>query len=370
MMLGVLSEQGGSIGNLARSGQDGRFINQYLARYAEAFEYVYYFSYADENPTVPPRCEVARNRWQLPRWLYAFLIPFLHARSLRRCAVLRVMQLTGEVPAIVAKLIYGIPFVATYGYEYALHAAADGAGPLRAGLFRLRTRVALAFADRIIVTNPRIRAKVERTIGPSRVLFIPNAVDTRHFHPESETHGRMPQPARILFVGRLSPQKNLPMLIDAASRLGRAVVVRLIGDGPLASALAQQAAAAGVDLELPGVLSHEALPDELRRASVFVLPSSIEGHPKALIEAMSCGCVCVGTDVDGIRDVLVDGTTGLLTPSTTDDLALTLKRALDDETLRRRVSMNARAYVLEHYDIAVTLAAEIRALSELGGHSV
>jgi glycosyltransferase involved in cell wall biosynthesis len=366
MTLGVLSEQGGSIRNLAASGQAGRFVDQYLARYAEAFEHVYYFSYADESPTVPPRCSVVRNRWRLQRWLYAFLMPVLQARSFRECAVLRVMQLTGEVPAILAKLAYGVPFVATYGYDYAMHAAADGAGPMRARIFRMRTRVALAFADRVIVTNPRIRANVESRIGAARVLFIPNAVDTRQFSPAPKEDAGT-EPARILFIDRLSPQKNLPMLIDAAARLGRPVVVRLVGTGPLAGALADQAAAAGLQLELPGVVAHEELPEEFRGATLFVLPSSIEGHPKALIEAMSCGCVCVGTDVEGIRDVLAHGVTGLLAPPTTDDLIVAIRRALDDRELRRRLSANARAHVLEHYDISVTLAAEIRAMRALAG---
>ncbi len=364
MRLGVLSEQGGSIRNLAASGQARRFVDQYLARYAEAFEHVYYFSYADESPPVPPRCSVVRNRWGLQRWLYAFVLPFVQARSFRQCAVLRVMQLTGEVPAILAKLVYGIPFVATYGYEYAVHASADGAGPLRAQMFRMRARVALAFADRVIVTNARIRAHVESRVGPGRVLFIPNAVDTRQFAPVAETPA-IPDPVRILFVGRLSPQKNLPMLIDAASRLGTRVVVRLVGSGPLASALTAQAAAAGVELELPGVVNHENLPDEFRRATLFVLPSSVEGHPKALIEAMSCGCVCVGTDVEGIRDVLQDGVTGLLAATTAAGLLSALRRALVDPELRARLATNARAYVLAHYDISVTLAAEIRAIRSL-----
>jgi glycosyltransferase involved in cell wall biosynthesis len=364
--LGVLSEQGGSIQNLAASGQARRFIDQYLARYAEAFDRVYYFSYGDEAPTVPDGCTVVPNRWRLQRWFYAFLMPFLQARSFRACSVLRVMQLTGEVPAILAKLAYGIPFIVTYGYEYAVHAAVEGAGPLRVQAFRMRTRVALAFADRVIVTNPRIRANVERRIGAARVLFVPNAVDTELFSP-APFDEEPEDPPRIVFVGRLSPQKNLAMLIDAAARLGRPVVVRLVGGGPLAGDLSARAAAAGVPLELPGVLPNEELPGELRRASVFVLPSSIEGHPKSLIEAMSCGCVCVGTDVEGTRDVLENGVTGLLARPTVDDLVVALERALEDRALRARLSANARAFVVQHYDIAATLATEVRALRSLAG---
>lgn len=366
MTLGVLSEQGGSIRNLAASGQAGRFVDQYLARYAQAFERVYYFSYADESAPLPPGCVLVPNRRRMQRWAYALLLPFLEARSFRECAVLRVMQLTGEVPAILAKLAYGVPFVATYGYDYGKNARAEGAGRLRSALFRLRTRVALGFADRIIVTNPRIRADVERRIGAGRVLFIPNAVDTRAFAPPAEARAAADLPT-ILFVGRLSPEKNLPLVIQAAAALARPVRLRFIGSGPLAAALASQAAAAGMPLELPGVVPHEQLPDELRRADLFVLASSSEGHPKSLLEALSCGCVCVGTDVEGIRDVIRDGENGLLAPVRVEALRAAFERALGDAGLRDRLGRNARAGIVARYDIAATLAAEIEALRALAG---
>lgn len=365
MILGVLSEQGGSIRNLSASGQAGRFVDQYLRRYAESFEHVYYFSYADEAPPVPGGCSVVANRWRLQRWVYAFAMPFLQARFFRRCAVLRVMQLTGEVPAILAKILYGVPFVATYGYDYGIHARADGAGRLRAALFRLRTRIALAFAERVIVTNPRIRAEVERRIGAERVLVVPNAVDTEAFSPSA---GDAPgEPVRIVFVGRLSPQKNLPLVIQAVAHWPDPVVLRFVGTGPMAGPLRTAAAAAGVTLELPGVVPHEQLPDELRRATVFVLASSIEGHPKALLEAMSCGCACIGADVEGIRDVLQHEKTGLLVPPHPAALRDALKRLLDDPGLRGRLGANARQFAVEHYDISVTLAAEITAMRMLAG---
>lgn len=362
--LGVLSEQGGSIRNLSASGQGSRFVGEYLRRYADAFPAVYYFSYEDEDAALPPRCHLVRNRWRLHRWVYAFTLPLLQARRFRDCGVLRVMQLTGEVPAIIAKVLYGIPFIATYGYDYAVHARTDGAGAIRTALFALRTRMTLAFADRVIVTNPRIKALVERRIGVARVLFVPNAVDTQRFAPVNEPPVGPPV---ILVVGRLSPQKNLPLLLDAVARLKQDVIVRFVGDGPVAPVLAAKAAQTGLRVEFAGVVDHERLPDEFRRATVFAIPSRIEGHPKALIEAMSCGCACVGTNVEGIRDLLTDGATGLLVPEDPEPLAKALTTLLENPARRRELGANARRHVVQHYDIAVTLAAEVDALTALTG---
>jgi glycosyltransferase involved in cell wall biosynthesis len=171
----------------------------------------------------------------------------------------------------------------------------------------------------------------------------------------------------ILFVGRLSPEKNLPLLVRAASHLSRRVTVRIIGSGPEKDTIVEEAGTCNVRVDFGGVVEHYALPDEFRRATIFVLPSSGEGHPKVLIEAMSCGCACIGTDVRGIRDLLVDRETGVLVPLDEARLAAAFDELLADPALRQRLGTNARAYVLQHYDIAATLATEINALKRVGG---
>jgi glycosyltransferase involved in cell wall biosynthesis len=362
--LGVLSEQGGSLANLAKSGQDRRFVESYLARYTRHFEHVNYFSYANETADLPTGCTLVGNRWGLHRWVYAPLMPWLHAHAFRECAVIRVMQMTGEVPAILAKLIYRIPFIATYGYEYPVNARIEGGGRVRAALFSFRTRLAMRFADRVIVTTPRLRDLVAAEIGHDKLVFVPNGVDTVSFAPAEEPAPTWVPPV-VLCVGRLVPVKNLSLLLDAVSRLERPVRVRLIGDGPERGALEQQARRLKVNLECPGVLPHQQLPVEFRRASVFAMLSRSEGHPKALLEAMSCGCICVGTDSEGIREVIRHGENGLLTAPAPDAVADALRTALDDAPLRARLSRGARALVEANYDLNRTLSAEILAIKEL-----
>jgi glycosyltransferase involved in cell wall biosynthesis len=364
MIIGVLSEQGGSLRNLAASGQAQRFVDQYLARYARHFERVYYFSYADEAPPLPDGCMVIGNRRRWHRWLYAFLLPLLHHRRFRECNVLRVMQMTGEVPAILAKALYGIPFAATYGYEYARNAELEGSGRFRAWLFRRRTRMAVRLADLVIVTNPALRGRIEQRIGATRVAFVPNGVDTSRFSPGPPRDAG--NPVHLLAVGRLSPEKNLSLLLRAAARLPMPVVVRLVGAGVEEKALRQMALDLGVALELCGVVAHERLPELLRSADLFVITSRREGHPKALIEAMSCGCVCVGTRVEGIRDVITDGEDGLLAEPEDGPLAAALGRALADRPLRDRLRQRAREKATRDYDIDINLQTEVEALLRLG----
>jgi glycosyltransferase involved in cell wall biosynthesis len=119
-------------------------------------------------------------------------------------------------------------------------------------------------------------------------------------------------------------------MLEAVAAVGNLQLV-LVGDGSLRDALAKRATGLGVDIELIGVVPHKTLPSHLQKADLFVLPSHIEGHPKALLEAMSVGLPCVATDVPDTRDLLLDGETGIFCPGTDpSDLAIGLRRFLQD----------------------------------------
>jgi glycosyltransferase involved in cell wall biosynthesis len=149
-------------------------------------------------------------------------------------------------------------------------------------------------------------------IDPERIAVIPNGVDASFFHePRREPQAR----ARLLFVGRLSVQKNLFLLLRALEGVSSRFETTLVGDGELAGELKKTVR----DLRLEGVRFYgRADAAELRQlyrdADLFVLPSDREGMPLALLEAMAAGLPVVGTDVPGIRDVVTQGESGILVP--------------------------------------------------------
>jgi len=163
-------------------------------------------------------------------------------------------------------------------------------------------------ASQIIVTTKTMQKEMlERGQKLSKhITVIPNYVDTELFLPLPE----LKTPEEVIFVGRLSEQKNLSSLIEATSTLN--VKLRIIGSGPLEYNLKEQASKVGGKVIFSGSYPNEKIPQALNQAAIFVLPSFYEGHPKALIEAMSCGLPVIGTDVDGIHDVIQHGETGWL----------------------------------------------------------
>jgi len=96
--------------------------------------------------------------------------------------------------------------------------------------------------------------------------------------------------------------------------------------------------------------------DAYDRADVLVLPSDAEGFGLVLIEAMASGVPVIGTDVDGIRDVITHMQTGLLVPARSPlDLAKAIQTLRDQPTLRMRLVNNARQKVVDHFSWAKTI---------------
>ena len=368
MILGLLPEIRGGLGVLAQSGQHTRFVDGYLRAYARAFDEVRYFSYRREtlaqysdDTGLATRVRVVPGASWHP-WLYAGLMGLRHGRALRECSVLRVFHLTGVIPALLARRRFGVPFATTYGFHYDRLARTRP----RAWLHRRLEQLALAEADAVIVTTPELQAYVSgRARSPQAVHLLPNAVDTDKFRPAARPGGATPT---VLYVGRLSAEKNLGGLLAAAGKLrGRLdLTLRFVGEGALRDELAREAARAGVRLELLPVVEHGRLPAVFAAADVFVLPSFTEGHAKVLLEAMSCGLPCVASNVGGNRAAVADGRTGLLVdPGDPGALAAAIERLLSDHDFARRLGEAARREIVERYHLAPAMAREIELLRAL-----
>ncbi|MFZ1061411.1 MAG: glycosyltransferase family 4 protein [Candidatus Rokuibacteriota bacterium] len=378
MELGLLPALGGGIAELRRTGQDSRLIDGYLTPYVGAFDRVWYFSYLPETLADYTRdarllqsVRLVAPRSRRPRLLRALALPLAHRDAFRRCGVLRVFQVTGVIPALLARALWGIPYVTTYGFWYGRLSRPGPSRPAK----RLLERVGLRQAAGVIVTTEELRAHVASFTSPDRVHLIPNGVDTGRFTPSpprgrGKGEGETAAPWMILYVGRLEAEKNLATLVTAAAKVASRFPVRLalIGAGSLQPDLRAQADALGVGVEFPGVVDHRRLPERYREADVFVLPSFTEGHPKVLIEAMASGLPCVASDCPGNRALVRDGETGLLFDGRNPDaLAAALERVLGEGPLAAALGQRAREVIVREYDLGMLVEREIRLLKQIAG---
>ncbi len=159
---------------------------------------------------------------------------------------------------------------------------------------------------------------------------------------------RSEKPKNIVSVGRLEPQKNSKMLIDAFAEIaGEFPDEHLIicGDGPMRAELEDHVSELGLDNRIDFLGNIDHVDQILADAKVFVLPSDYEGLPNALMEAMTAGVPCIATDCPcgGPRVLIQNEDQGILIPvGDTERLSSELQVLLKDSARQKVLSENAR----------------------------
>jgi len=204
--------------------------------------------------------------------------------------------------------------------------------------------------DAVVCVSEADRATAVRMrLAPvSRLRLIRNGIEPPRAGEGAEGGRKFEAPV-VGTVARLHRQKGVAYLLKAAEALGRVrpeVKVVVVGGGPLEAKFREALGRSGVGRSVVLLGERADAADILSTFDVFVLPSLWEGLPLVLVEAAARGKPIVATDIDGVREVLRDGETGLLVPPR-DPAALTdaVIRLLDDPALARRLAERAKAEI-------------------------
>lgn len=351
LRVGVVPASGAGQATMAATGQLAR-LHRHFNAYLDAGHELTYFSGCPDDPPWSG-VDVRRARWGLPDRTTAILRPILEPRAFRQCDVLRATSLLGALTCLVAHRIHGLPFVVSHGAHYeeiaVLH---DHRHQVKK--WRWLRRLAFRYAKTVIVPNPVDAVALRRDFPRTRIRWIPNWVDPDLFSPVDVRCARQIYPARVLTVGRLVVEKNLERLARVVRALGAKLVS--VGAGPVTPALRR------LGVQTPGPVSWPDLPLWHRQAWVYAAPALTEGHPKALLEAMSSGLPCAVSTA--IRGIVRDEETALMfDPENEGQMQAQLGRLLRDDGLAVRLGANARKEVLQ-YDYRMILQQEIRVMEE------
>lgn len=214
------------------------------------------------------------------------------------------------------------------------------------------------------------------------VQAIGNGVDPGRFHPAptgDDTRARLraalgtPEDAPVIVMtGRLVAEKGYPELFEAMRAVDAHLWIagaRLPSDhaGSIAGEVDKVEADPALASRIRFLGYRADMPDILRAADLFTLPSHREGMPRSIIEAMMTGLAVVATDIRGAREEVVDGETGALVPVRDPAaLAAALDRLAKDPALRDRLGAAGRRRALDLYDEAKVIARQLDRLGLAG----
>jgi len=231
-------------------------------------------------------------------------------------------------------------------------------------VFRLLERIVARRADVVLCVSPDLAARMDRhgarEVG--RAIVPAPAAEPGPAMGSGERPAGLGAAGRplVLAAGRLTAQKGLETLIDAAGCWRDRVPVPLVaiaGTGPLAGALAARARAERADVTFLGW--RDDVPALLAAADVFVLPSRWEGQPLILQEALRAGRPVVATDVGGVRDLAGHEAAVLVPPADHAALAAGVLRVLDSPSVAAKLAAAAASRAAELPAEADAIAAAL-----------
>ncbi len=261
--------------------------------------------------------------------LQTIIIPFKIKSSIKVADVIKTNQTLGAWMASIASILYKKPLLVRCGYELYDFAIKAKKNRIYKLFVYLISWIAYKSANRIHVATKQDKCFVidRFKIKSSKIHIFPNWIDTSKYRPFKEINKKN----NILFVGRLNEQKNISLLLN--SLVGTNITLDIVGTGELETDLRKEAKDLGVVVNFFGNIANNQMPEIYNDYQVYVLCSHYEGNPKTLLEAMSCGCAVIGTDVPGIREVISHEVNGLLVSENKESLRNEILRLYRDKFL-------------------------------------
>jgi glycosyltransferase involved in cell wall biosynthesis len=208
--------------------------------------------------------------------------------------------------------------------------------------------------DTVFVNSEEYRQSwIKRGFDSAKLKIFPRGLDTQLFTPARrdpaffEKFGAQNGEVRLLYVGRISREKDLDVLADAYRRLrdeGLPVQLFVVGHGPYSEAFAESLPEAF----FTGYLTGKDLATAYASADIFVFPSTTDTFGNVIIEAQSSGVPVVVSDSGGPKELVEDTANGLVTKShDVDDFTRAVRMLVVDPSLRKRMSVYARKSVVD-----------------------
>jgi len=287
--------------------------------------------------------------------IYSLLIPFIYFSLLSRASLIKSNQLDGSWAGLLSSHIFRKPFILRLGFlpsqvEY----AACSRNKIRFKLLCLIEKIMASASPNIITTTSSILNTIHlfSSLGKKNCAIIPNYVNTDLFSSSRELSFR---DEKIVYYGRLSPEKNLFELIEACHLAN--IHLDIFGDGPLLNALNDYIKKHNYKVTLSPPLPNSELPCLLNKYRYFALVSSTEGMPKTLIESMSCGVIPIVSPIEPITNILGADYNFVSSSHSSDSISLAITKAMTCSS--QLLSDNLSQLVKSRYSISSIAKQEL-----------
>jgi len=298
---------------------------------------------------------MSRPKSKILAFLQTFFIPWLFHSELRQSNLFKTNQIWGSWVAVFSKWFFHKPLLVRCGYETYKNSLQAGNSGGKHMFLKWCSLLAYHQASHIWLNTKEISTFIQNTFNiiSKKITVNQNWIDTNLFKFIKDSKKIL---NRVLYVGRFSKEKNIPLLLKALS--GTNIAVDIVGNGILKGELVDLSRQLRVEVNFLDRFPNNEMPNIYNKYAVYVLCSKYEGNPKTLLEAMACELAVCGTDVPGIRDIISNGENGLLVSKDPIALRTSIQNVLSDASLRYKLGSNARKYILNNNSLAQVVDKE------------
>ncbi len=320
-------------------------------KYDVRFKFITYGNKDDEKyidkfdfiELIPIYEHISKSKFKLINYLKSFIIPFKIKKQLEDVNLIKQHQLLGSWVSILSKFINKKPLIIRTGYDMFLFSIYEKKSlPIRF-LYYFLTLLSLRFANLYTIASTSDCKKLEKYFKYTKIKIRRNWIkEVKNIKDFNNRH-----PHRVLSVGRLEKQKNYTYLIDSLSNTKYSLDI--VGEGALKESLKKEAEQKNVKLKFLEPMRNESLLNVYQDYKYFILTSFYEGNPKALIEAMSSGCIVLASNIENNSEIIDNHNNGILVGENLDsirDKLGWLDENTDEATL---IAKNGINYIIENY---------------------
>ncbi len=306
---------------------------------------------------IPVR-EFLNLKFPLLHFIKSLFLPIVFRNEFRESQIIKTNQIYGSWIACVAKLLLRKKIIIRGGFDWLNRHVilSKKNGPknylkywLKYIWIYLIEFFAYKISDCIILTS---QSDISFIIKQFNLKKKNRDNDIHHFYNFIDTNLFKPMDLQkkentILFIGKLMEQKNLFNLLKAFKNL-RGFNLDIVGNGPLVNELRDYIEKENLNVKFLGIFPNNKIPEIINQYKILILPSYWEGNPKVLLEAMSCGVACIGTDIPGIKDIIKHKENGYLCKHEPHSISNAVLYLYKDDVLVNKICKNARAFIVKN----------------------
>jgi len=306
---------------------------------------------------IPVYTLIKRPSNTLFRMIQSFFIPFMLKKRLRSITHIKTNQMNGAWVAIILKYVISRKLIVRCGYELLWNSWRESKGIfdkyIICLIYYLLEFFAFSCADKISLTNFGDKEFIQKRypVNKKKISII------RNFLSMPKKRNINFNDKKFVYLGRIDKRKNLEMLIEYFSHSSLLLDIYGYGEKKYVNSLKKTSSE---NICFKGGVDNKHVIEILTSYSYFLMASFFENNPKALMEAMAAGVICIASNTFGVKELIRDGETGFLFNLDSESLDECIKKviALSHEELIK-VSQASQRFAKENFSIESVLTKEI-----------